>query len=67
MEKADMAEYTLTVEEVAKEVGVTTGRIRQLIMEGRIRGIMRAGSWFFKPDVVTNYPRNKRGRRPKQQ
>lgn len=61
MDKPNMSEYTLTVEDVAKELGITPGRIRQLIVDGRIVGIMRAGAWFFKPDVVESYtPRRRR-------
>ena len=61
MDQPNISEYTLTVEDVAKELGVTTGRVRQLIVEGRIVGIMRAGAWFFKPDVIATFQRKKRG------
>lgn len=57
----EIAAYTLTVDEVAAKLGVTPGRVRQLIQEGRIVGKRRVGAWFFKPDVVVNFRRKKRG------
>jgi hypothetical protein len=67
MDPKEMAEYTLTVEEAAAELGVSPGRIRQLIVETRLVGIMRAGAWFFKPETIRNFPRGKRGRPKKAQ
>ena len=67
MEPKEMAEYTLTVEDVARELGVTRSRIHQLIIGKRLIGIMRAGAWFFKPESVENFQRLKRGRPRKQQ
>jgi len=62
MDKIDVAEYTLTVEEVANELGVSTGRIRQFVVSGRLVGIMRAGAWFFKPETIKNFERKPRGK-----
>ena len=62
MDPKEMAEYTMTSAEAAQELGVTTGRIRQLIIEKRLVGIMRAGTWFFKPESVKSLPRRKSGR-----
>ena len=62
MDPKKMAEYTLTVKEAAEIVGVTPSRIRQLVLANRLTGIMRAGSWFFKPETIMNFQRPKLGR-----
>ena len=62
MDRKEMAEYTMTSAEVAQELGVTPSRVRQLVVEQRLVGIMRAGTWFFKPETIRNFPRVKRGR-----
>jgi len=67
MDKPDMSEYVLTVEDVAQQIGVTPSRVRQLIGEGRVTGIMRAGAWFFKADAAQSYVRRGKGGRPKKQ
>jgi excisionase family DNA binding protein len=66
MDKSEMAEYTLTVEDAAQALGVSKSRIRQHVMRGRLVGIMRAGSWFFKPEAVKNFQRKPQGRPKKQ-
>jgi len=66
MDPKEMAEYTLTVEDVAKTWHVTPSRVRQLVISGRLAGLMRAGSWFFKPEIVESFERRSRGRPAKQ-
>ena len=66
MDPKEMAEYTLTVEEVAERWNVTPSRVRQLIANGRLVGLMRAGAWFFKPETVDSFRRRSRGRPKKQ-
>jgi len=66
MDPKEMAEYSLTVEEVAERWSVTPSRVRQLIANGRLIGLMRAGAWFFKPATVDNFQRKSRGRPKKQ-
>ena len=66
MDKNDMAEYTLTVEDVSKTWNVTPNRVRQLVKEGRLAGLMRAGAWFFKPETIESFQRRSRGRPKKQ-
>ena len=62
-----MAEYILTTEELAQRLGVSGSRIRQLVMQGRVSGIRRAGAWFFKQDAAQDYQKKKVGRPPKKQ
>jgi len=58
---------TLTAKEVAKAVGKTPERIRQMHREGVITGEIRGGALFFEPSVITtinNRPET-RGRKKK--
>lgn len=66
MDPKQMAEYSLTVEEAAQIVGVSTARIRQFIGQNRLQAIMRGGSYFLKPDEVKAFRPKPRGRPAKQ-
>jgi excisionase family DNA binding protein len=44
----------LTVRQVAKELGLTEYRIRQLIREKQIRAT-KIGQWRIKPDDLKNF------------
>jgi len=44
----------LTVRQVAKELGLTEYRIRQLIREKQIRAT-KIGQWLVKPDDLKNF------------
>jgi len=66
MDKSEMAEYTLTVEEASQALGVSKSRVRQHVMRGRLVGIKRAGAWFFKPEAVKNFQHKPQGRPRKQ-
>ena len=57
-----MAEYSLTVEEAAQIIGVSTARVRQFIGKKRLQAIMRAGAWFLKPGEVRDFRPKPRGR-----
>lgn len=48
---ADMAHY-LTVAEVAAALGVSTGRVRQLLGQGRIYGARKLGRDWMIPAPV---------------
>lgn len=65
MSTENLNEYTMTTDELAAALGVSGGRVRQLIVAGRISdGILRAGSWFFKPSAIHSYERRQAGRPP---
>ena len=44
----------LTVRQVARELGLTEYRIRQLIREKQIRAI-KIGQWMVKPEDLNNF------------
>lgn len=46
----------LTVEEVAKQIGLTEYRIRQLIREKQIRAT-KIGQWRIKPEDLEEFVR----------
>jgi excisionase family DNA binding protein len=53
----------ITVSQAAEKLGLTTGRIRQLILAGRIRGARKLGSiWVLPDDPVVAKPKNPQGR-----
>ena len=62
-----MEDY-LTTEDVAKELGVSTSRVRQIILSGKLvakrEGDRYRGCWKIAPEDVENYKlnRKKRGR-----
>jgi excisionase family DNA binding protein len=62
MESKDMAEYTLTAKEAAEVIGVSGSTIRRYVMLGKLTGLMRAGAWFFKPEMVNGFKRTPRGK-----
>lgn len=65
MDPKEMAEYSLTVDEAAQIIGVSTARVRQFIGQNRLQAIMRGGSWFLKFDEVKSFRPKPRGRPPK--
>jgi excisionase family DNA binding protein len=50
----------LTVQQVADRLGLTTGRIRQLLLEGKIRG-RKLGSrqWMILRSEVSRHKKNR--------
>ena len=44
-----------TVQEVAKQLGVTGGRVRQFIVEGRITGQKFGNSWAIAESEVQRF------------
>jgi len=55
----------LTSEQASQILNVTPARVRQLVYEGKLEGIQRAGTWFFAPEAIEaarNRPKSKGGR-----
>jgi hypothetical protein len=54
----------LTSAEVAQILDLTPGRVRALIVEGKLTGgVIRGGSWFFKPETIKEFQRTRKTRR----
>ena len=47
-----MNQIYITVHEAAEKLGVTGGRIRQLISQGRIPGAIKRGNAWFMPRKI---------------
>ena len=67
-----MAEKTVTIEKLAEMSGLTTGRLRQLVIAGRLPGEKkrrkRGGKavWHFAADVARDFAtRPRKGGRPR--
>jgi excisionase family DNA binding protein len=67
MDKKELSEYTLTTEEAAKIIGVSTSRLRRFASAGRLPALKRVGCWFFKPESVKDFKPNPSGRPAKKQ
>ena len=53
----------ITVKEAAGKLGVNDSRVRQLLLEGRIKGAQKmAGVWLLPNNPVIKKPSNPRGR-----
>lgn len=53
--------------EAAKILDLTQGRISQLCSKGSFKGAIKIGwSWIIPKITIENYPRRKRGRKPKE-
>lgn len=48
----------LTVEQVAKQLGLSEYRIRELIREKKIRAV-KIGQWRIKPEELENFIRSR--------
>ena len=57
------SEGSATVAELAKELGVTTGRVRQLAQRGRIEGACKIGPHWTFPRPVQIVPNQHRKRK----
>ena len=54
--------------EAAKILKLTQGRISQLCSDGSFEGAVKIGwSWIIPKTTLENYPRQKRGRKPKKE
>lgn len=62
----DVKEGLLTGQQVAQELGVTTARVRQLCIEGRLPGCIKpARDWFIPRSGLQWFQANDRDRRVK--
>lgn len=53
----------ITVKKAADKLGVNDSRVRQLLLEGRIKGARKAGrDWLLPDNPVIKPPSNPRGR-----
>lgn len=51
-----------TVQQAAEALGLTDARVRQLLIEGRIRGAKKFGkAWMLPDNPVIAPPKNPRG------
>ena len=52
----------ITVKQAAEKLGITDGRVRQYLLEGRIKGSQKVGPIWLLPDrLVITKPKNPRG------
>jgi excisionase family DNA binding protein len=57
---------TLTTQEAALLMGVDDSRVRSLRIQGKLSGIQRGGTWFFKRADVEALNQIRRRRKKKQ-
>ena len=55
----------LTVKEAAERLGVTPGRVRQFIVEGRLKGEKVGNVWVFTEDEIARFSEEPRRPGPK--
>jgi len=44
-----------TAKELAEKAGVTSARIRQLLLDGTLEGVKRGGAWFIPASVAQRW------------
>jgi excisionase family DNA binding protein len=55
----------MTVKQVAEELGVTEGRVRQLLSAGRLKGTKLGRDWLIRPRALAAVRNRPTGRPPK--
>jgi hypothetical protein len=61
IEKAN-AQFTLTVPQAAKRLGITPASVRAAITAKKISAILRNGQWWIHPNSIASYKVSNRGR-----
>lgn len=55
----------MTTIEAAARLGVSTARIRRLILDGRIKAVKRGREWWVTEGAVRGFERRRPGRKRK--
>jgi len=58
---AERAAHTLSVQDVAKELGITPAAVRQAIAGHRLSAMYDNGQWWVRPESVASYKVSTRG------
>lgn len=62
-----MPDDLLTVQQAARELGITDSRVRQLLIDGELKGEKFGHIWMIRRADVDAYERRKPGPQPKNQ
>jgi hypothetical protein len=57
------AQFTVSVQEAAKQLDITPGAVRAAIAAKKLSGWLRNGQWYLHPNAIASYKVSNRGRK----